>query len=130
MIELYKKYSIYIDNEEVEKKLNSFLDEAVQSLEKAKTLSFDAQNYFERLEPILYEKVKGLSAETLNLCYNYFNTALNNDVKTEINNNIAQGISVDNSLDIKVNFVFYCVFIYSVHYVSPKYLGKISVIRL
>lgn len=130
MIELYKKYSIYIDNEEVEKKLNSFLDEAVQSLEKAKTLSFDAQNYFERLEPILYEKVKGLSAEILNLCYNYFNTTLNNDVKTEINNNIAQGISVDNSLDIKVNFVFYCVFIYSVHYVSPKYLGKISVIRL
>lgn len=130
MIELYKKYSIYIDNEEVEKKLNSFLDEAVQSLEKAKTLSFDAQNYFERLEPILYEKVKGLSAETLNLCYNYFNTTLNNDVKTEINNNIAQGISVDNSLDIKVNFVFYCIFIYSVHYVSPKYLGKISVIRL
>ena len=115
MIELYKKYSIYIDNEEVEKKLNSFLDEAVQSLEKAKTLSFDAQNYFERLEPILYEKVKGLSAEILNLCYNYFNTTLNNDVKTEINNNIAQGISVDNSLDIKVNFVFYCVFIYSVH---------------
>lgn len=130
MIELYKKYSIYIDNEEVEKKLNSFLDEAVQSLEKAKTLSFDAQNYFERLEPILYEKVKGLSVETLNLCYNYFNTTLNNDVKTKINNNIAQGISVDNSLDIKVNFVFYCVFIYSVHYISPKYLGKISVIRL
>lgn len=130
MIELYNKYTIYIDNEEVEKKMNSFLDEAVQSLQKAKTLTTDTQNYFERLEPILYEKVKGLSADVINMCYNYFNETLNADVKNEINNGIVQSISVDNTLDTKVNFVFYCTFIYAVHYISPKYLGKMTVIRL
>lgn len=130
MINLYQKYCIFIENEEMEKEVSSYIDDIVTDLNETQALTLDKDDYFEQFESILYEKVKSLDSGTVDVWYSYLSEKINSDVKNAILTNINSGIDVDANVDTKINYIFYCLFIFSAHYIKPKYLGKLSKIDM